>query len=78
MIRVKVEVSPGLRGLGGERSFVMILPDGATVKTALMRIGYRGDEVDHLRVSVAGISVPIARGLKDGDDIFVWAPISGG
>jgi sulfur carrier protein ThiS len=77
-IRVKVEIVPGLKNPRKEHRFDMDLPDNATVKNMLMEIGYEEKETEHLMVSISNKLVPMEKKLKDGDDIFVWAPIGGG
>ena len=77
-IRVKIEIGPGLKNPRKEHRFEMDLSDGATVKAMLIGIGYEEKEIDHLRVSISNKLVPMEKRLKVGDDIFVWAPISGG
>jgi sulfur carrier protein ThiS len=77
-INVKIEIGLGLKNPRNEHRFEMDLSDDATVKTMLMEIGYEEKEIDHLRVSINNKLVPKEKRLKDGDDIFVWAPISGG
>jgi len=78
VIRVKIEIVPGLKNPRKEHRFDMDLPDNATVKTMLMEIGYEEKEIEHLMVSISNKLVPMEKKLKDGDDIFVWAPIGGG
>ena len=77
-IRVKIEIVPGLKNPRKEHRFDMDLPDDATVKNMLMEIGYEEKETEHLMVSISNKLVPMEKKLKDGDDIFVWAPIGGG
>jgi sulfur carrier protein ThiS len=77
-IRIKIEIVPGLKNPRKEHRFDMDLPDNATVKNMLMEIGYEEKETEHLMVSISNKLVPMEKKLKDGDDIFVWAPIGGG
>jgi sulfur carrier protein ThiS len=77
-IKVKIEIIPGLKNPRKEHRFDMNLPDSATVKTMLREIGYEEKEIEQLMVSISNKLVPTEKKLKDGDDIFVWAPIGGG
>ena len=77
-IKVNIEIIPGLKNPRKEHRFDMDLPDDATVKTMLKEIGYEEKEIEQLMVSISNRLVPKEKRLKDGDDIFVWAPIGGG
>jgi sulfur carrier protein ThiS len=77
-IKVKIEIIPGLKNPRNEHRFDMDLPNGATIRTMLKEIGYEEKEIEQLMVSISNKLVPKEKELKDGDDIFVWAPIGGG
>jgi sulfur carrier protein ThiS len=78
MIRVKVEIMPGLRRAQKENTFDQDLPEGSTVKDLLTKIGFRGDEAEYLRVFVNEKLATLSKVLKEGDSIWVGLIIGGG
>lgn len=77
-IRVKVELMPTLRRLREEKNFDLKLPDDATVGAALEKLGFKEDEMEHLRVFVNNKWARLDRTLKDGDDMWVGVVVGGG
>ncbi len=78
MIRVKVELMPGLGRERREPKFELDLADGSNMKSMLAKIGFKEDEVDHLRVFVNEKLVSSSKVLKDGDEVWVGIIIGGG
>lgn len=76
-IHLKVEMMPGLRVRGGAK-FELELPEGATAREMLVKLGFKGEELEPLRVFVNEKLVELEKVLKDGDDIWVGMAIGGG
>jgi molybdopterin converting factor small subunit len=77
-MRVKVELLPGLRPIRGEKRFEIELNDGATVKELLLSIGFRENEIEHLRVWVGKDMASLHTVLKDSDEVTMGVPLGGG
>jgi len=77
-IRVKIELMPVLKRLRKERKFELELPDDATVRTMLENVGFKKDELAHLRIFVNNKSAHLDKVLKDRDDIWVGVVVGGG
>lgn len=77
-IRVKVELMPTLRRLREGRSFGLELPDNTTVGTMLAELGFKEDEIEHLRIFVNNKWARLDKLLKEGDDIWVGVVVGGG
>ncbi len=77
-IQVKVELMPAVRRVREEKNFELKLPDGAIVRAMLAELGFREDEVEHLRIFVNNKWSPLDKTLKDGDEIWVGIIIGGG
>ena len=77
-IRVKVELMPVLRRLREEKNFELELPDDVTVGAALAKLGFKKDEMEHLRIFVNNKGARFDKALKDGDDIWIGVVVGGG
>ncbi|MFQ6129793.1 MAG: MoaD/ThiS family protein [Candidatus Hadarchaeaceae archaeon] len=77
-IRVKIELMPVLKRLRKERNFELELSDDATVKTMLENVGFKENELEHLRIFVNNKLAHLDKVLKDGDDIWVGVVVGGG
>ncbi len=77
-MRVKVELMTGLRRAQKEKIFEMELPKESTVKDLLLKIGFKEDEIEHLRVFVDEKLVTQSKVLKGGENIWVGIIIGGG
>jgi len=77
-MKVNVELMPGLGRARKENLFSLELPVNATLKSALIKAGFKEDEVEHLRVFVNEKIVPLEKTLKDGDQIWVGIVLGGG
>lgn len=77
-IRVKIELMPVLKRLREERNFELELPDNATVRTMLTNVGFKENELEHLRIFVNNKWAHLDKVLKDGDDIWVGIIVGGG
>ena len=77
-IRVKIELMPVLKRLREERKFELELPDDATVRTMLANVGFKENELEHLRIFVNNNLARLDKVLKDGDDIWVGIVVGGG
>jgi len=77
-IRVKIELMPVLKRLREERNFELELPDNATVRTMLTNVGFKENELEHLRIFVNNKWAHLDKVLKDGDDIWVGIVVGGG
>lgn len=77
-MRVKVELMPGLGRARKENTFSLELPNSTTLKSALVKAGFKEDEVEHLRVFVNEKIAPLDQMLKDGDAVWVGIVLGGG
>ncbi|MEM3420942.1 MAG: MoaD/ThiS family protein [Candidatus Hadarchaeum sp.] len=77
-IRVKVELMPGLRPVRKENVFEMELPPESNLKSMLLEVGFREDEIEHLRVFVNEKLASLNKELKDGDNIWIGIVMGGG
>ena len=77
-IRVKVELMPGLRPIRKEKVFDLQLPEKTTLKSTLTKIGFKEEEVEHLRVFVNEKITDLNKVLKDGDSIWIGIILGGG
>ncbi|MGC8817302.1 MAG: MoaD/ThiS family protein [Candidatus Hadarchaeum sp.] len=77
-IRVKVELMPGLKPVRKENVFEMELPSDITLRETLLEIGFRENEIEHLRAFVNEELAPLDKTLKDGDSIWIGVVIGGG
>lgn len=77
-IRVKVELMPGIRRVRKENVFNLEIPSNSTLKSMLIKTGFKKDEIEHLRVFVNEKLVHLNKALKDGDNIWVGIVIGGG
>lgn len=77
-IRIKVELMPGLRPVREENVFEMELPPDSTLKSMLLEVGFREDEIEHLRVFVNEKLASLNKELKDGDNIWIGIVMGGG
>lgn len=77
-IKVKVELMPGLRQVRKDNVFNLELPDNSTLKSLLIKAGFKEDETEHLRVFVNEKIAPSNKALKDGDNIWVGIILGGG
>lgn len=77
-IRVKVELMPGIRRVRKGNVFNLEIPANSTLKSMLIKTGFKEDEIEHLRIFVNGKLVPLNKALKDGDNIWVGIVIGGG
>lgn len=77
-IRVKVELMPGIRRVQKKNIFDVELPKDSTLKTMLIKTGFKEDEIEHLRVFVNEKLTSLNKVLKDGDSIWVGIIIGGG
>lgn len=77
-IRVKIELMPVLKRLREERKFELELPDDATVRTMLANVGFKENELEHLRIFINNNLARLDKVLKDGDDIWVGIVVGGG
>jgi sulfur carrier protein ThiS len=77
-IRVNIELMPVLKRLRDETKFELVLPDDATVRTMLANVGFKKNELEHLRIFVNNKWAHLEKVLKDGDDIWVGVVIGGG
>lgn len=77
-IRVKVELMSAVRCPREERNFELELPSGATVRMMLTMIGFKEDEVEHLRVFVNNKWAHLDKALKDDDEVWVGVVVGGG
>jgi hypothetical protein len=78
MIRVKVELLPGLRPVRDERKFEIELREGATVKKLLLAVGFKEKEVRYLWPWVRKNRAPLYTVLKNSDKVVVGVPLGGG
>ena len=69
---------PGLRPVRKNNVFDLELPDDSTLKSMLIKTGFKEDEIEHLRVFVNEKLVSFNKALKDGDDIWVGIILGGG
>lgn len=77
-IRVKVELMPGIRRIRKNNVFELVLPNNSTLRTMLIKTGFKKDEIEHLRVFVNEKLAPLNKTLKNGDDIWIGMVIGGG
>lgn len=77
-IRVKVDLMPHLKRLRKETNFDLELPENTTVETTLARLGFKKDEIEHLRIFVNNKWARPDKMLKDGDEIWVGVVVGGG
>lgn len=77
-IRVKVELMPHLRRSRKETTFGLELPEDTTVETMLAKLGFKEEEMQHLRIFANNKAAPLDKMLKDGDDIWVGVVVGGG
>jgi molybdopterin converting factor small subunit len=77
-LRVTVEVLAGIRPPRQERKASLELPDGSTVRDALLAYGFPTDQIRFLRVWRGDELADLNTKLKDGDAISVAIPLSGG
>jgi len=77
-IHVKIELMPVLKRLREERNFEQELSDDATVRTMLANIGFKENELEHLRIFINNKLAHLDKVLKDGDDIWVGIVVGGG
>jgi len=77
-IRVKIELMHVLKRLREERNFELELPDDATVRTMLANVGFKKNELEHLRIFVNNKWARLDKVLKDSDDIWVGIVVGGG
>lgn len=77
-IRVKIELMYVLKRLREERNFELELPDDATVRTMLANVGFKENELEHLRIFVNNKWARLDKVLKDSDDIWVGVVVGGG
>ena len=68
----------GLRRVRKNNVFDLELPDNSTLKSMLIKTGFKKDEIEHLRVFVNEKLVTLNKALKDGDDIWVGIILGGG
>ena len=68
----------GLRPVQKNNVFDLELPDDSTLKSMLIKTGFKEDEIEHLRVFVNEKFVSFNKVLKDGDDIWVGIILGGG
>jgi molybdopterin converting factor small subunit len=78
VIRVKVELLPGLKPIRGERKFETEVREGATVKDLFLAVGYEEGEIEHLRVWIGKSSASLNTVLKDRDEVTAGVPLAGG
>ncbi|MDI6642728.1 MAG: MoaD/ThiS family protein [Candidatus Hodarchaeaceae archaeon] len=69
---------PTLRRLRKERKFDLELPANATVRTVLAKLGFKEDEMEHLRIFINNEWARLNKALKDGDAIWVGVIVGGG
>ena len=77
-ICVKVELMPNLRRLREDTKFNLELSDGTMVKAMLAELGFKEDEIEHLRIFVNNKFARLDNVLKDGDAIWVGVVVGGG
>lgn len=77
-IRVKVELMPTLRRFREKTKFDLELPDDANVRMLLTELGFKEDEMEHLRIFVNNEFAQFEKVLKDGDTIWVGIVVGGG
>jgi len=77
-IRVKVELMPGIRRVRRDRAFELALPNNSTLRTMLIKTGFKRDEIEHLRVFVNEKLAHLNKVLKNGDNIWIGIVIGGG
>ncbi len=77
-MKVNIELMPGLGRARKENKFSVELPANATLKAALVKAGFKDDEVEHLRVFVNEKIVSLDKSLKDGDQVWVGIVLGGG
>ncbi len=77
-ISVKIELVPVLKHLREETNFELELPDDATVRTMLANVGFKENELEHLRIFINNKWARLDKALKDGDDIWVGVIVGGG
>lgn len=68
----------GLRPVRKNNVFDLELPDDSTLKSMLIKTGFKEDEIEHLRVFVNEKLTSFNKALKDGDDIWVGIILGGG
>ena len=69
---------PGVRRIQKESVSDLELPCDTTLKTAVIKLGFKDDEIEHLRIFVNNKLASIHKVLKDGDYIWVGIIMGGG
>lgn len=77
-IKVKVELMPGLRQAQQGNVFDLELPDNSTLKSLLIKMGFKEEEIEYLRTFVNEKIATAKKALKDGDNIWVGIILGGG
>ncbi len=77
-IKVNVELMPGLRRVRKNNAFELELPDNSSLKSMLIKAGFKEDETEHLRIFVNEKISHLNKALKDGDNIWVGIILGGG
>jgi molybdopterin synthase catalytic subunit len=81
-MKVTLRLFAGLRDLLGERQICLELPEGATISDLREQLGRRYPAVEpYLHTTACAIReefVPRGHRLRDGDDVAIIPPVSGG
>jgi len=77
-VHLKVELMPFLRRQQDETIFDMKMSDNATVKTMLLELGFKDEEISCLIISVNGKIARLEEKLSDNDSVWVGMVIGGG